>query len=160
MLGVGRYLLGVIEIGFIAGFAWLGAGAVRKRIVPELGGAAGQLATAILAMALLLWMAELLGTVGRFEAGPYLFAVTIVGLGLWLLVGGRWGRPSGLLGFSPDESAVVRERGMSLGYHNHFWEFATMPDGRPARAASERSPQPPGCSCLLPWWLLLSCLLT
>lgn len=21
---------------------------------------------------------------------------------------------------------------MTLGYHNHFWEFATMPDGRPA----------------------------
>jgi sugar phosphate isomerase/epimerase len=28
--------------------------------------------------------------------------------------------------------AVARERGMTLGYHNHFWEFATMPDGRPA----------------------------
>jgi sugar phosphate isomerase/epimerase len=28
--------------------------------------------------------------------------------------------------------AVARDRGMTLGYHNHFWEFATMPDGRPA----------------------------
>jgi len=28
--------------------------------------------------------------------------------------------------------AVARARGMTLGYHNHFWEFAAMPDGRPA----------------------------
>ena len=28
--------------------------------------------------------------------------------------------------------AVARARGMTLGYHNHFWEFATMPDGRRA----------------------------
>ena len=27
---------------------------------------------------------------------------------------------------------VARERGMTLGYHNHWWEFTTMPDGRPA----------------------------
>ena len=27
---------------------------------------------------------------------------------------------------------VARERGMTLGYHNHFWELAPMPDGRPA----------------------------
>ena len=28
--------------------------------------------------------------------------------------------------------AVARARGMTLGYHNHFWEFTEMPDGRPA----------------------------
>jgi sugar phosphate isomerase/epimerase len=27
---------------------------------------------------------------------------------------------------------VARARGMTLGYHNHFWEFAQMPDDRPA----------------------------
>ena len=27
---------------------------------------------------------------------------------------------------------VARARGMTLGYHNHFWEFTPMPDGRPA----------------------------
>ena len=29
-------------------------------------------------------------------------------------------------------AVVAQARGMSLGYHNHFWEFAPMPDGRPA----------------------------
>jgi len=28
--------------------------------------------------------------------------------------------------------AVARAHGMTLGYHNHFWEFTEMPDGRPA----------------------------
>ena len=28
--------------------------------------------------------------------------------------------------------ALARARGMTLGYHNHWWEFTKMPDGRPA----------------------------
>ena len=101
MLGVGRYLLGVVELGLIVGFAWLGAASVRRRLVPELGGVAGQLVTAVLAIAGLLLIAEGLGTFGWFEVGPYLAAVVVVGAGLWLLVGGRLGGPSALLGFSP-----------------------------------------------------------
>jgi sugar phosphate isomerase/epimerase len=27
---------------------------------------------------------------------------------------------------------AAQSRGMTLGYHNHFWEFTAMPDGRPA----------------------------
>jgi sugar phosphate isomerase/epimerase len=29
-------------------------------------------------------------------------------------------------------AALARDRGVALGYHNHFWELASMPDGRPA----------------------------
>ncbi len=127
MLGPGRYLLGVAELGLIAGFAWLGAAAVRRRLVPELSSAPGQLATAVLAISGLLWIAEVLGTIGWFEAGPYLAAVTVVGFGLWALVGGRWGRPSGLLGFSPGQSGVVGERGWGEK------QDAAAPEGRPHR---------------------------
>ena len=36
MLGAGRYLLGVAEIGLLVGFAWLGAtAACRRRLVPD-----------------------------------------------------------------------------------------------------------------------------
>lgn len=101
MLGVGRYLLGVAELGLIVGFAWLGTASVRRRLVAELGGVPSQLATAVLAIAGLLWIAEGLGTFGWFEVGPYLAAVIVIGAGLWLLVGGRRGGPSRLLGFSP-----------------------------------------------------------
>lgn len=89
MLGVGRYLLGVAELGLIVGFAWLGAACVRRRLVAELGGVPGHLATGVLAIAGLLWIAEALGTFGWFEVGPYLAVVVVVGLGLWALVGGR-----------------------------------------------------------------------
>ncbi len=101
MLGVGRYLLGVAELGLIVGFAWLGAASVRRRLMPELDGAPGQLATAVLAIAGLLWVAEVLGTFGWFEVGPYLAAVIVIGVGFWVLVRGRRGGPSALLGFSP-----------------------------------------------------------
>jgi sugar phosphate isomerase/epimerase len=29
-------------------------------------------------------------------------------------------------------SALARSRGLRLGYHNHFWEWRPLPDGRPA----------------------------
>src|SRR4051812_31703406 len=110
MLGVGRYLLGVAELGVLVGFAWLGAASVRRRLVSELDGLVAQLATALLAIAGLLWIAEVLGTFGWFEVGSYLVTVAVVGAGLRLLVGGPWGRPSVLLGFSPGESGAVRWR--------------------------------------------------
>jgi hypothetical protein len=110
MLGAGRYLLGVAELGVLVGFAWLGAASVRGRLVPRLDGPVAQLATALLAIAGLLWVAEVLGTFGWFKVGPYLVAVAVVGAGLRLVVGGPWGRPSVLLGFSPGESEAVRWR--------------------------------------------------
>jgi len=85
MLGPGRYLLGVAELGLIVGFAWLGAVTIRRRLVPELTGATGQLATTILAIAGLLWIAEILGSFGWFEVAPYLFGVIAIGGGTWAL---------------------------------------------------------------------------
>src|SRR3954452_11488402 len=103
MLGDGRYLLGVAELGAIVGFAWLGAGSARRRLVSEVKGPPAHLATTVVALALMLWTAELLGTVGAFDSVPYLVAVTVVGLAVWAVVGGRRVRPSVLLGFSPGE---------------------------------------------------------
>jgi len=31
-----------------------------------------------------------------------------------------------------DAFAIARDRGVTLGYHNHWWELAPLPDGRPA----------------------------
>src|SRR3982750_4521052 len=101
MLGVGRYLLGTAELGVLVGFAWLAATSVRRRLVPGLNGLVAQLATALLAIAGLLWIAEVLGAFGWFGVGPVLAVVVVVGAGLRLLVGGRWGHLSGSLGFSP-----------------------------------------------------------
>jgi hypothetical protein len=94
MLGVGRYSLGVVEIGVLAGFAWLGASAVRTRLLPAFSGAPAHLATAVLVCAILIWTAELLGSFGLFEPLPYLTVVILSSLVLWLRVGGGWGGPA------------------------------------------------------------------
>jgi hypothetical protein len=127
MLDLGRYLLGVAEIGLIVGFAWLGAMALRRWLVPELEGAPAHLSTAVLALSMLILVAELLGSFGLFDPFPYLAAVVIMGAGLWRLMGGRWGRPSGLLGFSPSASGVVRGRGLGEK------QDAAALEGRPHR---------------------------
>ena len=71
MLGPGRYLLGVADLALLVGFAWLGACRVRSRLLPRLEGAPAHLATSVLAAALLIWAAEILGTVSLFKPLPY-----------------------------------------------------------------------------------------
>jgi hypothetical protein len=93
MLDLPRYLLGVLEIGLLAGFALLGAAAVRRRLLPSFDGAPGHLATTVIALALLIWTAELLGSFGLFKPVPYLVAIALVGSAVWLGVGGRQGPP-------------------------------------------------------------------
>jgi hypothetical protein len=89
MLGPGRYLLGVVELLWLVGFAWLGAAQVRRRWVPRLTGEAAFLSTVVLAVALLIWAAEALGTVSAFKPVPYLAAVAILGVVLWRFVPSR-----------------------------------------------------------------------
>jgi hypothetical protein len=109
MLDLPRYLLGIAELAWLASFAVLGGAAVRARLLPAFSGAPAHLATAVVALTFLIWAAEILGSFGLFEPVPYLGGVAVVGLGLWLGVGGGRGCPSRLLGFSPRETAVVRE---------------------------------------------------
>jgi hypothetical protein len=95
MLDLPRYLLGVAEIGLLAAFAGLGASVLKTRLLPSFSGAPAHLATAVLALALLIWSAELLGTFGLFKPVPYLIGVILIGLGIWLGAGGGWGCPGG-----------------------------------------------------------------
>src|SRR5680860_222267 len=111
MLDLPRYLSGVAEVALLAGFAAMGASALRSRLLPGFSGAPAHLAAAVLALALLIWVAELLGSFGLYEPALYLLGVAVFGLGLWLGVGGGWGCPSRLLGFSPRSLAAVRDRG-------------------------------------------------
>jgi hypothetical protein len=86
MLGPSRYLLGVVELLWLVGFAWVGAAQVRRRWVPRLTGEAAFLSTLVIAVALLVWVAEALGTFSAFKPVPYLAAVAILGLALWRFV--------------------------------------------------------------------------
>jgi hypothetical protein len=134
MLGPGRYLLGVGELVLLGGFAWLGATQLRARSLPAFTGAPGQLATLVIAVALLLWTAELLGAVSLFEPLLYLLVVVSVGLGIQRWLGGGWGHPSALLGFSPGEGVAVRGRRRGE---------------KQDAAASEGRPHPPSLASLV-----------
>jgi len=83
MLGPGRYLLGVAEILLLVGFAWLGGASLRRWLLPRFEGAPALLATAVLALALLIWPAELLGSFSAWDPVPYLVLVAVIGVGLW-----------------------------------------------------------------------------
>jgi hypothetical protein len=83
VLGAGSYLLGVLEILLLGGFAWLGGRALRRWLLPQFEGAPAGLASAVVALALLIWSAELLGSFGAFDPVPYLLLVALVGLLLW-----------------------------------------------------------------------------
>jgi len=86
MLDPGRYLQGVLEILFLAGFAWLGGAAVRACLLPRFEGAPAHLAAAVVALALLIWSAELLGTLGALDPVPFLLLVAVLGVGLKTLL--------------------------------------------------------------------------
>jgi hypothetical protein len=102
MLEAPRYLLGVAELALLVGCAAFGATRVRGRWLPTLSGAPALLVTAVLALALLLWIAELLGSFGLFEALPYLLCNAAAAVGLGLLLPGR---------SSVDASAVAADPG-------------------------------------------------
>src|SRR6476646_1049914 len=86
MLGPGRYLLAVAEILALGGFAWLGGAALRAWLLPRFEGAPAHLASAVTALALLIWSAEVLGSFGWWDPVPYLLLVAAVGAGLWKFV--------------------------------------------------------------------------
>jgi hypothetical protein len=117
MLSLPRYLLGVAELSLLVGSAWIAATVLRRRLTPELDGVSAQLGTAVLALGLLVLVAELLGSFGLFELLPYLLLVTALGLGSSALTRGwRSGdEPRGqgastftLIGLAVAAAAVVR----------------------------------------------------
>jgi hypothetical protein len=105
MLDLGRYLLGMLEVLLLGGFAWLGGSALRSWLLPAFEGAPAYLATAVLALALLIWPAELLGSFGAWDPVPYLLLVLVLGLGLWKFLPRRQGE-----GGHPHPTQQVRVR--------------------------------------------------
>ena len=95
MLGLGRYLLGVAEIALLVGFAGLGASRMRSRLLPRFEGAPSHLATGVLALAILIWAAEILGTVSLFKPVLYVLLVLAIGLSLRLCVSPGGGEGEG-----------------------------------------------------------------
>jgi hypothetical protein len=135
VLDLPRYLLGVFEIALLVGFAWLGASALRSRLLPDFSGAPAHLATVVLGLALLIWVAEVLGTLALFEPLPYLLAVGVAGLGLRAGIGEGWGCPGGrgVLFFAAPpqrETQAARQKTQRAPGHPHPSPEATERAGK------------------------------
>ena len=82
-LSVGRYLLGVVELLLLAGFAGFAAVRLRRWLLPRFEGAPAWLASLVIGLALILWSAEVLGTIGALDPLPLILLVGVAALGVW-----------------------------------------------------------------------------
>ena len=113
MVSAGSYTLSVALLAVLVLSLGFSAVRLRQRLMPDWEGAPAHLVEAILGVALLIWIAELLGLVGLLYAGTLVAAAGLVAaavaVGPRVLSGGRGTGTS--LGFSPGVSAAVREGG-------------------------------------------------
>ncbi len=88
-LGGGEYLLGCLELALIAGGFGFAAWRLRKAFLGGWSGAPARVVEAVVGIALLIWVAELLGTFAVFEAWSMIVAgLLVAGAASW--AGGRW----------------------------------------------------------------------
>jgi hypothetical protein len=78
MLSLGSYLLGAVEVALVALSLGFSAYWLRGRLMPAWEGAPARLVEAIVAVALLVWISELLGTFGLLYAGTLIGACALV----------------------------------------------------------------------------------
>ena len=89
MVDLGGYLLGVVQLALVVGPIAFSAYKLRQWLLPTWEGAPARLVEAIVAIALLIWISEILGTFGLFYAGALIAVSVLLGLLTWFLpVGG------------------------------------------------------------------------
>jgi hypothetical protein len=76
--GVGRYALGVAALAVICVSLALAAVAIRRRVLPDWDGAPARLAEAVIGLAALIAILEVLGAVGLFALAPIVLAAIVV----------------------------------------------------------------------------------
>jgi hypothetical protein len=85
-MDVPAYLLSVAGLVITVGALALGAIRVRSRLIPGWSGMPVRLADSVITLALLIWIAELIGAVGMLRPVPLIAACLSVGLALRLTV--------------------------------------------------------------------------
>ena len=113
MLSAGSYFAGAVELLAIAGGALLGGTALRRRLRPGWAGSPAALATAGLAIALLVWVGEILGSAGLFDDLALVIALALVGAGLNIALRGEADAPK-LAARPPDRDSPLRLPGLAI----------------------------------------------
>jgi len=85
MLSLGSYLWGAAQVALVALTLGFSAYRLRRRLLPDWEGAPARLVEAIVAVALLIWIVQILGTFGLFYAGALIAAAALVAgtVALW-----------------------------------------------------------------------------
>jgi hypothetical protein len=113
VVSAGSYILSAVLLAVLALSLGFSAVCLRRRLMPDWEGAPAHLVEAILGVALLIWLSELLGLFSLLYAGALVAAAVllaaVVAFGLRVL-SGRAGVGASL-GFSPGTSAAIRDRG-------------------------------------------------
>jgi hypothetical protein len=85
VVDAGSYLLGAAQLALVLGPICFAAWRLRRRLLPSWAGAPARLVESVAAVALLIWISEILGTVGLFYAGALIVAALLVAgtVALW-----------------------------------------------------------------------------
>ena len=94
MVSAGSYILGVAALAAVILSLGFSAVRLRQRLLPGWEGAPARLVETIVAVALLIWLAELLGVVSLLYAGALVAAAVAVAVELILRPEGRPGAKS------------------------------------------------------------------
>jgi hypothetical protein len=108
VVSAGSYILSAALLAILVLSLGVSAVCLRRRLMPDWEGAPARLVEAVLGVALLIWLSELLGVVSLLYAGT-LVAVSValaVGIALTARAGRRPGWPGRALGFSPGGSKL------------------------------------------------------
>src|SRR6187549_2757764 len=105
MVSVGSYVLSAALLALLVGSLGFAAVRVRRRFLPGWDGAPAHLVDAVLGVALLIWLAELLGLLGLLYAETLTAASALLAIAVRFLPGG------GVVGGTTPEDALATGRG-------------------------------------------------
>jgi hypothetical protein len=105
MVDVGGYLLGVVQLALVVVPVGFSAYKLRGRLLPGWEGAPARLVEAIVGIALVIWLSQLLGLFGLLYAGTLVAAALLTCLAITFLPGG------GTVGGTAPEEALATGRG-------------------------------------------------
>jgi len=80
-LSAADYLFGVAELAIVVAALAFGAVRVRAWLLPEWSGAPARLVEALVGVAGLVWLVELLGAIGQYREVPFVVEAIVVGTG-------------------------------------------------------------------------------
>src|SRR5215216_4467657 len=78
MVDLGGYLWGAVQLALVVVPVAFAAYRLRRRVLPGWEGAPARLVEAIVAIAFVIWLSEILGTFGLFYAGALIGAALLV----------------------------------------------------------------------------------